>query len=175
MPFPLPPPLAGTGAVPPPRNRDLTALLTAYEQVMGWTVAVEGLRVPGTDAADTLRRRPDSMVSVVCIGFEALQLPARPGGPPVPVLELDDRLYCGDLVVPSFVTGSGARTLLVRPDTAEEVSRVRGWPMIGVGGELVVPPSPGMRWEIPPWDPARRAPLAFPDAALVARDSPPPP
>ncbi len=143
-----------TATVWPPRASDHASLVRAYSSLLDWRLVVE-------DAAVSAGFE-DAVISTGCEAFDAIALPRRVGD------QMLIRLQCGGLgPVPSLVTASkvaflaqsGTGAVLGGPPDVEVFS--------GSEQQLVLPPSPGGRWDTPPWSPARPVPLALLDVGQV--------
>lgn len=138
----------------PPRASDHASLVRAYSGLLDWRLVVEDTVVSAGFE--------NAVISTGCEAFDAVTLP-RPMGNQVLI-----RLECGGLgPVPSLVTASKV-TFLVQAGTGA----VLGGPpdvevFSGSEHQLVLPPSPGVRWDTPPWSPACPVPLALLDGGQV--------
>ncbi|MEU8889843.1 hypothetical protein [Streptomyces sp. NPDC048442] len=138
----------------PPRAGDHTSLVRAYADLLDWRLVV--------DDGEVSAGFENAVIHTGCAGFDAVALP-RPVGNQVLI-----RLESGGLgPVPSLITAAQV-TFLVQAGTGT----VLGGPpdvvvFSGSKARLVLPPSPGVRWDTPPWSPARPEPLALLDGEQV--------
>ncbi|MEV1083502.1 hypothetical protein AB0I98_35690 [Streptomyces sp. NPDC050211] len=149
----------------------LASVLSIYRETLGWTVGyVIADGVPGfppdeqtiTPLIDAtlfeFEGRQGPVIAANCACFDAVSMPspvgqalltAGEGGPHVPALVDREASRVVLLVEP----GSGS-ALASNDERMHLHAGLRSW--------ITVPPSPGLRWDTPPWIQASRQPAPLP-------------
>lgn len=145
----------------PPRVSDRPAVVDAYANVLVWRLLVNGAEVRAGSAVELLDGDPAAVLVTPCAGFDLVVTPYRLG---IDALLLLER---ADLHVPCVLRTGRAQqaAFLVRPATGRPLAGV-GFVRVeaGPGAVLTLPPSPGARWDTPPWHRTRPEPLPLLDA-----------
>jgi hypothetical protein len=146
----------------PPRSSDRSAVLHAYESVLGWSLLAGGVTV-GAEEADLLLGGDLAIeLRTQCSDFDLVAVPYSLGLDALVVIERSD------VRVPCVLSPEGV-TFLVRRATGQLLAdidfvRVKAGP----DALLTLPPSPDTRWDTPPWLSTNPAPAVFPDAGILA-------
>ncbi|MFE4664618.1 hypothetical protein ACFRI7_32075 [Streptomyces sp. NPDC056716] len=156
-----------TTAAWPPRSSDPAALLAAYTEVLEWPlVTVAGGAGGRVSAAEALRRLaadPDTVIGTRCAaaGVDAVVLPLEEGRKALVVLEAHSSLQPDTAPVPAIRTGDGVM-LLVRAGTGGMLAGLENIRTVTETQLFPLPPTAGVVWDSPPWQPLRRMPAPFP-------------
>lgn len=129
----------------PPTTRDGTALAHAYVDLLDWPLLVGGAPVTREQAEELMERDPSAVVQTRGEGFDTVSVPRALGSD---VLLNIDR---SPVTFPSLVAGDDVVTFLVQAGTGgclADISEAR----IETGALVSLPPTPGLRWDTPPWD-----------------------
>lgn len=138
----------------PPTTRDGAALAHAYVHVLGWPLLVDGVLVPGAQAEELMERATSPVVQTRSEAFDTVSVPRALGSD---VLLNVDR---SPVTFPSLLVGADVVTFLVQARTGEclvDISETR----IETGVLVPLPPTPGLRWDTPPWDIHSDSPTAL--------------
>ncbi|MFJ6661355.1 hypothetical protein ACIQNG_34170 [Streptomyces sp. NPDC091377] len=149
----------------PPRSSDPAGLLAAYTAVLGWPLLAGGAEVTAGLALRLLDRDPGTVISTSCAaaGVDAVTVPAGAVGRVARALEGHPVFQHGAEPVP-ILLGPDGLTLLVRQGSAPALDGVR----VAAGADLLpLPPTGGVSWDTPPWQPLRRSPAVLPDGAVL--------
>lgn len=166
-------PSQGSGAAPlledlvtnpvwPPRTSDRSAVLHAYESVLGWSLLADGMPVRAKEADRLFGDDPTVVLRTPCAGFDLVSVPYELGLDALVLIERADvRIPC--IRRPEEVT------FLVRMATGQfladvDFTRVEAVP----DGLLTLPPTAGTRWDTPPWLSSSPEPLPLPEATTLA-------
>jgi hypothetical protein len=152
-----------TAAAWPPKASDHEGLVRTYEAVLGWHLLVGGCAVESAhEAVQELAGTENTMLHTAGSGFDAVSVP-RPAG-------MDTMLRLGRCklgLVPSLITTEWV-TLLVKAGTGSAFHDLPAVEVVsGAESWLALPPSPGVRWDTPPWSASSPTPLDLVDGALV--------
>ena len=129
----------------PPTTRDGAALAHAYVDLLGWPLLIDGDLVTREQAEELMERAPSTVVQVRGESCDTVSVPRTLGSD---VLLNVDR---SPVTIPSLLVGDDVVTFLVRAGSGaclSDVSEAR----IETGALVPLPPTPGMRWDTPPWD-----------------------
>lgn len=129
----------------PPTTRDGAALAHAYVGLLDWPLLVDGALVTREQAEELMERGRSAGVQTRGEGFDTVSVPRDLG---LDVLLNIDR---SPVTVPSLLVGDDVVTFLVAAGTGAclaDISEAR----IETGALLPLPPTPGLRWDTPPWD-----------------------
>ncbi|MFJ9580714.1 hypothetical protein ACIRQF_30530 [Streptomyces sp. NPDC101191] len=140
----------------PPTTRDGASLAHAYVDVLRWPLLIDGAPVTPEQAEELMERTPSAVVQTRSEGFDTVSVPRALGSD---VLLNVDR---GRVTFPSLRVGNDVVTLLVEAGTGAclaDIAEAR----IGTGAlvPLPLPPTPGLRWDTPPWDIYADSPTAL--------------
>lgn len=144
----------------PPLARDGSALAHAYVDLLGWQLLINGVPVAPEQAGCSR----SGLVQIRCEGFDTITVPRALGSD---VLLSLDR---GTVRAPSLMVGRDAVTFLVQTDTGGCLAHLPDVLIEENGCHcLALPPSPGVRWDTPPWDVFANSPtpLEYPDARAL--------
>ncbi|MGW5679907.1 hypothetical protein ACWEV4_33355 [Streptomyces sp. NPDC003860] len=135
--------------------------MAAYLDVLGWSVVVGGEPVDAvTKAVTGLAHGP--LVSVAISLFDVLALPQGLHA----AMHWDGVLGPGMVGVP-WVRGAGEQAaFLVAAGSGRAVQHVPGVRVLS-RGQLRVPPTAGLTWDTPPWDPRAPEPAPLVDASVL--------
>ncbi|MGW2081976.1 hypothetical protein ACWCOW_34535 [Streptomyces sp. NPDC001939] len=148
----------------PPRARDGSALAHAYADILHWRLLVDGVPVAPEVADELMEGPPCSVVQIRRKGFDTVTVPRTLGSDALLAL---DR---GPVHVPSLLVKDDAVTFLVQAGTGRYLAHISNALVEDDGLHLLtLPPSPGVRWDTPPWDVYADAPmpLRLPDARAM--------
>ncbi|MFJ2744773.1 hypothetical protein ACIO3O_34530 [Streptomyces sp. NPDC087440] len=140
--------MRSTATAWPPRASDHPGLVRAHADLLDWRLIVD-------EAGDSAESE-NVVIRTGCEAFDGVTLP-RPAGH-----QLLLQVSRGRGPVPSLIPEAHT-TLLVQAGTGQVLGdppdvQIRSGPRVN----LVLPPSPGVRWDTPPWSPARPEPLPLP-------------
>lgn len=147
----------------PPRTSDRSAVLRAYEGVLGWSLLADGVPVGAEEADRLLRTGLTIDLCTRCSGFDLVAVPQALGLDALVVIERTDvRVPC--TVSPEEVT------FLVQRATGQALLSRLDFVRVETGPDalLKLPPSPETRWDTPPWLSTSRGPLDPPPARVLA-------
>lgn len=108
-------------------------------------------------------RLDGQLVLAACTQFDAVILPRLLGTVVLAQAE--------PTTPPSIISGSESVTVLVRAGTGHVLSTLAALAQLrrGSAGQILLPPSPGQRWDSLPWDPATGTLTALPDGASLVK------
>jgi hypothetical protein len=147
----------------PPTTRDGAALAHAYVGLLNWPLLVDGALVTPEQAEELMERDAGAVVQTRGEVFDTVSVPRALGSD---ALVNVDR---STVTVPSLV-GDDVVTFLVEAGTGAclaDIAEVR----IETGAPVPLPPTPGLRWDTPPWDIYADSPTAleFPHAMRLRK------
>lgn len=149
----------------PPVSRDVTALVSAYGDVLAWPLIVGSDIVSAHRAVSLLRESPSLDLRTTCSAFDGVIVPAALGSD---LLVLIDRRGQSLPGIPSLAYGSGEKVLVVAPGTAAPLAGVAGVRVeSGPGGRIALPPSGGARWDTWPWALTEPKPVPLSDGICL--------
>lgn len=138
----------------PPTTRNKATLAHAYVSVLGWPLLVDGALVTGAQADELMEHGPSAVVQTFGEGFDTVSVPRALGSD---ILLTVDR---SPVTFPSLRVGDDVVTFLVEAGTGAclaDISEAR----IETGALVELPPTPGLRWDTPPWDIYADSPTAL--------------
>jgi hypothetical protein len=138
----------------PPTTRDGAALAHAYVDLLDWPLLVDGALVTREQAEELMEGAPGAVLQTRGEGFDTVSVPRALGSD---VLVNVDR---SSFAFPSLLVGDDFVTFLVEAGTGvclSDISEVR----IETGALVPLPPTPGLRWDTPPWDIYAGSPTAL--------------
>ncbi|MEU5425909.1 hypothetical protein AB0H73_09905 [Streptomyces olivoreticuli] len=150
----------------PPRTSDRSALLHAYADVLAWPLIVSTRLVTADQAEQQLAGDPATAVFTTCAAVDAVTVAHDAGM--TALVRLERR---GIGPVPCFAAGHRTLTFLVRAGSGQDLGGLDGASIAtGTGWRVEIPPSPGVRWDTPPWSCTEREALMLCPASDLRRD-----
>ncbi|MFF8786813.1 hypothetical protein [Streptomyces sp. NPDC015125] len=130
--------------------------------LLGWPLLAEGASLSADHAAHLLSEQPHTVIETLCADtFDAVNLPYAAG---CDALIWLDRHYSQVPRIPSFRDGKSV-TFLVQPGAALRLQGLDAVSVVsGPAGRITLPPTPGVRWDTPPWCATTPAPIELADA-----------
>ncbi|MFF8617914.1 hypothetical protein [Streptomyces sp. NPDC015350] len=142
-------------------TQDTWAALYVYEQVLCWPLLVGTTFMSSRDAVNALAKESRPTLSTTCSGVDAVAVPR------VVLRAIVSRLQDQKMPsVPCLNVSRDQAVLLVRAGTGSVFAGLKDVRVeSGAGGRLILPPSHGLRWDIPPWDDSTEAPCPLLDGS----------
>lgn len=145
----------------PPRTRDGSALVHAYTDLLAWSLLAGSDCLSADEAAHLLNTDPHAVVETPCDKFDAVRVSCAVGRDALMWL---DRKSADVPLIPSFQDGISV-TFLVRPGAARHLQGLDAVSVVsGPDGRIALPPTPGVRWDTPPWHAMTPVPIELADA-----------
>ncbi|EFG03915.1 hypothetical protein BV309_34295 [Streptomyces clavuligerus] len=151
----------------PPRSSSPTTVLSAYTTVLGWPLSADGAPVEAADVERVRERSPRAVWSVLCgQRFDVVAVPARLGRELALLIERDLEQAVDGAVLPCLLGGE-KRFFLVRAGSARDIPTAGGVQVLSGEQRLVLPSSPELRWETPPWSRTEPVAVELPDGDML--------
>ncbi|MER0476923.1 hypothetical protein ABR737_00890 [Streptomyces sp. Edi2] len=145
----------------PPRTRDGSRLVHAYTDLLDWRLVAGSHSLSADEAAYLLSTDSHAVVETLCEKFDAVTVSGAVGRDALMWL---DREGANVPLIPSFQDGSSV-TFLVQPGTARHLQGLDAVTVVsGPDGRVALPPTPGVRWDTPPWHARTPARIELADA-----------
>ncbi|MGW1974131.1 hypothetical protein [Streptomyces sp. NPDC001889] len=152
----------------PPRSSDPASLLSACATVLKWPLVADGDGMSADRVLRLLERAPGTVVATRCrdAGLDAVVLGPRAGRKANRLLERHPVFQPGAAPVP-VLRGVASVTLLIRAGTAAALEGLRDVRIVTGTDLLPLPPTRGVVWDTPPWQPLLREPAGLPTGVAL--------